>query len=348
MKCGIVTVYNSENAGSFLQAMAMTRAIQSMGHEAVCMYQGFSDHSASFRNYSRRLLGTIVKKGPSAARLLVQRRKLFRKAHQLLTVETDAERIDCFLLGSDVIWDVKERFFRDHRDFFWGTGYAGARVISYAPSVGFAEAEDLERCGFVAEALSQMDAVSVRDVTSQRLLQPYSQRPVRVVCDPTLLIGPQEYEVLEKPTELEDFIFLYCYETISAEYTERIKAFAKARGLKTVTFGSSNPWCDLRLAYDPLLFLSLYRKAAYIVTDTFHGTVFSNIYEKKYVVLNNQKPKILDFLSLCQMSDKMTQTAEDLARILSSEYDYDTTWMILEKERENGLNYLKNALKERA
>lgn len=348
MKCGIVTVYDSENAGSFLQAFAMSKALASLEHEAVCLYHGFSDHSASIRKYGILLLKNLIRLGPAAAMRLVERRRLFRQALEMLNIEKNAQTIDCFVLGSDVIWDVSENFFKNHKDFFWGAQFQNAWVISYAPSVGFADEEDVAQCTTVAEALQRMAAVSVRDITSQRLLQPYCDQKIHVVCDPTLLIDREEYEVLEKPTELENFIFLYFYGKMPPEYIRQIKAFAERKNLKTVIFGNGNDWCDMSLAYDPLLFLSLYHKADYVVTNTFHGTVFANIYEKNYVVIHNKTPKIHDFLDMCTMSDKMTRSPEDLERILCGEFDYETTRVILEKEREKGLEYLKLALKEQA
>lgn len=295
MKCGIVTVYNSENAGSFLQAMALQKALQSMGHDAVCVYQSFSDHSASYRNFCRRFVAAVIKRGPLAAKRVVEQRYLFKQAQRNLNIEKDRQSIDCLVLGSDVIWDVKQKFFNNHKAFFWGTEFVGAKVIAYASSVGFAQEEDLACCGHIRDALRNMLSVSVRDVTSYRLIQPYCDKKVHIVCDPTILVDREVYDNLEKPSELENFIFLYFYGKMPMDYVVEIQNFAKARGLKTVIFGNGNDWCDISLAYDPLLFLTLYRKADYIITNTFHGTVFANIYEKKYVVIRNDTPKILDF-----------------------------------------------------
>ena len=64
---------------------------------------------------------------------------------------------------------------------------------------------------------------------------------------------------------------------------------ARAEDLKIVTFGNYNTWCDLNLPYDPLLFLSIYDKADYIITNTFHGTVFSILYHKNFVARNKSR-----------------------------------------------------------
>lgn len=347
MKCGIVTVYNSENCGSYLQAYALSKLLKKNGYEAVLLRQNFSDHSASIRNYLLKLIKTALRGNMEGVKSLVARRKNFRKAiAQHLQIVENADGLDCCILGSDVIWDVTEGLFRNRHSFFWGTQFCPTKVIAYAPSVGFAKKEDLEKVGFVKKSLDLMSAVSVRDVTSQELLQPYCDKEIQLVCDPTYLIDREDYAAVAKPTDLEKFIFLYYYGNLPEADREALREIAREEGLKIVTFGGFNSWCDLNLPYDPLLFLSIYDKADYIVTNTFHGTVFSTIYEKRFAVVKTDKQKVLNVLKMCGLSDKMTKTAADYATILHGEYDYETTRQSILRERENSLGYLKKALGE--
>ena len=348
MKCGIVTVYNSENCGSFLQGYAMMRFLQKNGHEAVLIRQNFSDHSASTRKYLENITKFALKGKFRAVKQQMKRRAVFRQAiAKKLRVVKTAEGLDCCLLGSDVIWDVTSPFFRKHNAFFWGTQFSSAKVFSYAASVGFAKKEHFENALFVSDALRKMAAVSVRDEASRELLKPYCDKEIHLVCDPTYLIDRSDYEAIAKPTDLEKFMFLYCYGELPKADREAIQAIAKEENLKTVTFGSANGWCDFNLPYDPLLFLSIYDKAAYVITNTFHGTVFSTIYEKRFAVVKNDKQKVLNVLKMCGLSDKMTQTAEDYKTILHGEFDYDTTREAILQERKNSFAYLSKVLGER-
>ena len=347
MKCGIVTVYNSENCGSYLQGYAMAKFLQKNGHEAVFIRQNFGDHSASRKNYFTKLVKTVLRGNFAGAKLMVKRRALFRQAiDQHLTVVENADGLDCCLLGSDVIWDVTGGLFRNHHPFFWGTQFP-TKVISYAASIGFSKKEDLEKYDFIRPALANMAAVSVRDEASQELLKPYCDKEIHLVCDPTYLVGREDYNAIAKPTERDKFIFLYYYGDLPAADREALQAIAKAEGLKIVTFGGYNPWCDLNLPYDPLLFLSIYDKADYIITNTFHGTVFSSIYEKRFAVVNTDKQKVINVLKMCGLSDKMTKTAADYDAILHSEFDYEMARQNIARERTNSLAYLTEALGER-
>lgn len=347
MKCGIVTVYNSENCGSYLQAYALSKTLKNNGHESAFVLLKFKEHSITRKNYLKRLAKIALKGNFTGAKLTAARRKHFKQAiAQHLQIVKNTDELDCCVLGSDVIWDVTSRLFRNHADFFWGSRFYPKKVISYATSVGFSKKENIEKAGFVQEALHLMSAVSVRDRVSQELLQPYCDKEISCVCDPTYLIDKADYDAIAKPTALEKFVFLYCYKNLSSADRAAIQDIAKREGLKTVTFGNFNPWCDMQLAYDPLLFLSIYDKADYIITDTFHGTVFATIYEKRFAVVNNDKQKVLNVLAICEMSDKMTKSAEDYPKILHGEFDYETTRKIILRERTNSLCYLNKALEE--
>lgn len=345
MKCGIVTVYNSENSGSFLQAYAMSCAIRSMGHNAALVRQGFRGHSSTMPEHLKNVAKSLLRRDLPGVKRLRERRAAFHQAcEKHLTIIEPAEKVDCLVLGSDVIWDITVPYFYNNRRFFWGTAFGDTKAVSYAPSLGFANKKELEANPFVRDALSNLTAVSVRDKTTKQLLQPYCDADIQLVCDPTYLIDRREYDKIAKPTDLSQFMFLYCYSRLSEADRREIQALAQKEGLKTVTFGNANKWCDINLAYDPLLFLSLYNNAEYIITDTFHGTVFATIYEKKFVVIKNDKPKVLDVLEMCGMSHKMTQTAQDISSVLHSDFDYETTRQRIQKERETSLRFLNEAI----
>ena len=347
MKCGIVTVYNSENCGSFLQAYALSQYLKKNDIDAVVVRQGFKGHSSTLRMYLKQATKLLLRRNFAGIKRLTQRRQVFKEACECSFVIVEpTEELDCYILGSDVIWDLTSVYFHNNYSFFWGMQFRNKKVISYAASLGFAKQRELEKAPFVRNALTHMNAVSVRDVTSKQLLQPYCDKEIRLVCDPTYLIDRTDYDVVAKPTNLEKFIFLYCYEELSLGDRFAIQEIAKREGLKTVTFGNRNTWCDINLAYDPLLFLSIYGKADYIITDTFHGTVFATIYEKHFAVVNNNKQKILNVLVMCGLSDKMTKSSEDYECILHSNFDYGATREHIERERANSIQYLCEALEK--
>lgn len=344
MKLGIVTVYNSENCGSFLQAYALSQALKNNNHEVVFLCQNFSDHSASKRNYIKMIVKTALKGNFVGIKRLKEKRRAFKQACQLLNIVKNCDNISYLILGSDVIWDITVPFFRNHHSFFWGTQFNRARVISYAASIGFTNEMEIESATFVRDALKHMSNVSVRDQKSKHLLTPYCDKKIQIVCDPTYLLDKKEYDAIAKPVDLSNFLFLYYYGNVEMNDQLKIQSFAKEKCLKIVTFGNGNSWCDVNLAYDPFVFLFLYNKADYIITNTFHGTVFATIFEKKFVVIKNEKPKIIDVLSMCGLSNKMTRTSDDIISILHSNFDYETTRRNIEAERKKAFLFINEAL----
>ena len=340
MECGIVTVYNSLNCGSFLQTYALTKVLETPNDETYVLRRTYLDEQRTIIKRKIKYLKAAIRGNKTGNKIYSN----FELAYKLLPLVQDKHKIQQYVLGSDTIWDVSDLYFRKRWETYWGTKFQNAKIISYAPSVGHAKAENVEKCGFIREALSRMSAVSVRDEISKALLQPYCDKEIQIVCDPTYLLDRADYDAIAKPTDLKDFLFIYYYGKMPADDRHAIETFAKQKGLKTVTFGGANPWCDISLAYDPLLFLSLYDRADYIITNTFHGTVFATIYEKCFAVLKNEKQKILDVLRMCNMSDKMTNGSEDISAILNGEFDYATTRQRISAEREKSLRYLKTAI----
>ncbi len=349
MKYGIVTVYHSQNCGSYLQAYALASAIKNFGHDAVIIKHSFNDHADSKSNVLKLLIKVLLKGNITSYILIRKRDNNFKYAISQLSVSDDNTDIDGYVLGSDTVWDVSRTYFRNHKELYWGSAFKTGRIISYAPSVGFAKKENFKGMEeFASKALSRMSSISVRDENSRDIIASFTDKPIETVCDPTLLLNFDEYKKLcgDEKLNYGKFIFLYYYKKMPQEQIDELLSIAKAEGLKVITLGLSNPWCDVSEAYDPFLFLKLYSEAEYVVTNTFHGTVFAHIFEKKFAVTRVDKPKITDLLKRYGMHDKMTDETKTISDVLHSSFDYDTMRELIEKDRTAGMKFLKDALEE--
>lgn len=346
MKCGIVTVYNSENCGSFLQAFALTKVIESMGYDPVCVKHSFGDRSSTNARYITNLAKLFLRGKYNGIKMLRGKRKAFRSAIENLRIEKNNDSFDCYILGSDTIWDLKSEFFNNHRSFFWGMDFGLKKIISYAASLGYADSNVIKNCEMVPKALERMAHISVREATGKKILKYYTDKEIQVVCDPTLLLTKETYEMLVSKTEYEDCIFMYYFGKMPKEYTDIIKRIAKNENLKTIIMGSGNEWCDISLPYDPLLLLGIMKSAKYVITNTFHGTAFSHIMEKRFAVADCGKVKVTDFLVRHGTLDKYFNNADDIEGILMSEFRYDAIREVMQEERECGFRFLKTAIEE--
>lgn len=348
MKCGIVTVYNSENCGSFLQAYALMKSVESLGHEAYFPEHSFYDHSVSYFNVAKTYFKLLLKLNFKSIRLTRKRRKNYKRALKVFNLCKQNAKLDCYFFGSDVIWDLSSSYFKNHADFFWGYRFKDVKKIAYATSIGFAQQEHIDKNQWIASALKDYAAIGIRDGQTKNCLQPLTDIEMKTVCDPTLLLKVEDYKKIAAPVEYDNYILTYYYGKMEESGVNILKQIAKEEDLKIIslTYSRDVPWADVVEAFDPLRFLSFCKNAKYIITNSFHGTVFSNIFSKKFVCFHvKHTQKTTDFLKKYKMEDKETDDSNEIKAILHSNYDYETTQELIEETRDKGIDFIKNALR---
>ena len=118
---GIVTVYASENCGSFLQAYALQHSANQFHTESVCVQYQFPDNPSALKKFLPTACKSVIKGDFKALSRTVAKRKNFQTAAQRLKTKPADTPYQCCVLGSDTIWDISSSFFRNHYPFFWGT-----------------------------------------------------------------------------------------------------------------------------------------------------------------------------------------------------------------------------------
>lgn len=144
------------------------------------------------------------------------------------------------------------------------------------------------------------------------------------------------------------YLLVYAYgHRISAEEEIRaIQSFAKKRGLKTVAVGGSQFWCDYYIAATPMRLLDYFYNAEYVITDTFHGCIFSVIHGKKFGVLvrESNRNKITCLLKDLKLKNRQIENPAQLEQVVTAEIDYDKVEQLLEGERRRTKTYLRTRL----
>lgn len=270
-------------------------------------------------------------------------RRFMKKELKLGSCGEPGEK-DLVIIGSDEVFNHT----RGVNLQLHGNVPGAKRVITYAASCGSAlpqdvRAQDLEQ---VCSALKRVESVSVRDNATARYLAELSgQQPVRHL-DPVLVGGLRR----RKPRKvwLKKFLLVYAYG--QRIHTEReinvIRSFARARGLKTVAMGGSQFWCDLYIPASPMRLLDYFHAAEYVVTDTFHGSVFSVINHKKFAVIvrATNRGKITGLLEDLKLDERVLTDMEQLEPTLTAQIDYRQVDEILDREQARTEEYLKKHL----
>jgi len=351
MKIAVSTVHDSANFGSFLQAYALKDILIKEGHEVSFLITRDKEYVKKlYYNFvlSREALLHPIK---TLKRYFNGRKKylLFKKEQQCFSETTASElnKFDAVILGSDEIWNVRTKVFQNL--CFYGKGVE--KVIAYAVSTGLSTPEDFDNLSEIRECILRIKHPLVRDELTARCVEKITGVIPEIVCDPTLLADPGIYG---KPLE-DDYInknrclMLYMYEP-DLKTRKIITDFAKKRKLKLVSVGFYYDWCDYNLLCSPLEFCAALKKAEYVITTTFHGTIFSIINNKKFVSIP-LSPKTDDILKRLGAEDAAlsfdTLTDEKLFKKLDGfSLDYSLINEKIKTMREDSLKKLKDRINE--
>lgn len=253
MRIGIVTVPDSANFGSFLQAYALKIILNGMGHEVRFIATRDQTYVRNiYYNWKPKLRNL---KHP--VRFVKQNRNgykkygLFLADHKKIVIDDEYQQgqYDLILLGSDEIWNVCTEVFR--RPIFYGQDMHP--VIAYAVSAGKALYEDFQKYPEIMAQIKNIRHICARDENTKSIVEHITQKECPLVCDPTFLV---DWKVLEEDYDDEylknnKYILIYLYPgSVSKESINAIKRFANQNGLKLVAAGLYNDWCDYNVICD--------------------------------------------------------------------------------------------------
>lgn len=372
MKTGTITFHAPNNNGSFLQAYALQKIIMNKcnaDNEIIDFYSEQQERQYSvFRkphsvgDIGRNLISLIHYSG------LCERHKRFeqmRNEHLVLSKRCTTEKevydvinpYDAIVCGSDQIWNTGAR---DYSDVYFMVK-SNKRRISYAASFGsHIESVDLDR---IKQNIKGFSRISVREKAGKTLLNKIlPDKTVQVVCDPTLLLKKEEYENLLRAEEglNEPYIFLY-----TINYSEEVLSVAQklSQELRMPVYAAFTGYSCVRcrkygikVLYDvgPAQFLWLVKNAKYTCSNSFHGIVFSIIFEKQFcrpthIDENNNvcmDDRIDGLLGQLNLNDRTVSVNDTCSEIIQKPIDYGMVNKKLDEVRKEGIDYLKRALYE--
>lgn len=358
MKIAILSMQRVLNVGSVLQAYSLRSILHELGAESVDFldieetrvlpskkniqesddYEQAADYSKSVAQRVKN--GLVYRLSKYNKHLLRQ----FMKNVLKLDENTVAGTYDCVVIGSDEVFNHA----RGINLQLHGEVSSAKKCISYAASCGSAQVQDIypEHLPCIKEAMKNFAAVSVRDAATQDYVSSMYDGKIERHLDP-VLVGPLR-ERPHSPVLLKNYLLVYAYGLrirIKKEI-DAIRAFAKAKNLKIVAVGGSQVWCDMYIPATPFRVLDYFHYADYVVTDTFHGTIFSVINQKKFGVImrKTNRAKLSCLLECLGLEHREIKDMGRLTEILVEDIAYDRVDAILEEERMRTRAYLKEQL----
>ena len=370
MKVNILSMQRVVNYGSFMQAYALKKVVEAAGHSVT-----FCDFNAG----EARHLGEKVKK-VTVWHKLFNLRNLLIKPKSYFIYRTFRRQLkqyytqyawpklgistkhnldysgDLMIIGSDEVFNYTQNHSFGYVPALFGHGISARSIISYAASAGYANARDVEADNMqseMREGFAKFDAIGVRDQNTFEMVSKYANQTVHYTIDPTLLVDFLA-ETPASPVK-GNYLLVYAYggRIDAAIDVKKVIAYARSKGLRVVSAGFYNDWCDENIVVKPFELLAVFKNASCVVTDTFHGTIFSIKHNKAFVSIiqgenkwGSNASKVGFLLQQLNLSTRIINNADNLATYLDTPIDYAAVNHTLATLRASSLNYLNNALKQ--
>lgn len=313
MKIGILTFHKAINYGSVLQAWSLQQFLCSEGHDVeIIDYEPAAwkkIYKTSFKVkrlsdlkrliYCLPLLPFYNKKCKNFNLFREKKLKLSQKKYNINSDFSNlSNEYDCIICGSDQIWNIKIA----DCDPIYFLPNIDTKKIAYAVSVGNSDFVDIENENLLRNYILDFEHITVREQKTIEKLSAFAKTEIVKYCtlDPTLLHKKEEfYQIIEKRIVKENYIFLYNIWN-SNDGFKIAKKISKVKGLPVYTILcvsnfrlvlriKNNSIKILFLNSSPSDFLSLIKYSSFVITDSFHGTAFSLIFEKPFICVNYKK-----------------------------------------------------------
>ncbi|SHJ28860.1 polysaccharide pyruvyl transferase family protein [Pseudobutyrivibrio xylanivorans] len=334
----IVTIVD-RNYGNRLQNLALTRVLEQLG----CNVKTLPVQKLyKLKKMVKIVLNPILGKGNEWEKF-----ETLIHYDRCIASEINTDKIDYFVAGSDQVWNP-HFVFLSKREFLYFA--KPEQRVSYAGSFGVTEYPEDKKKEY-GEELKKFKAISVREKSAIDLVKEMSGRDAQFVLDPTLLLSADDWnrEIKNKDQEGKPYVAVYFLGDMKNECVTKVLDECKKKGMGVKNILEMNKANDGGVG--PFDFVSIIKNADYVLTDSFHATVFSLIYHRDFVVVNRSKDKwtgnmstrLVSLLDMIGMQERFVATTDELEKI-NWNCDYSGVDSIIEAEKANSIDFLKNSL----
>ena len=366
MRIGILSMQRIRNYGSFLQAYSLKKNIEALGHDVQFVDYKIESvvNKANVRKGNKSIIDMLnfVRRRFYKTRKekLFLMKKEFKKRYDTeffdmlgLTHERNyTPELDTLVIGSDEVFNcLQTNADVGYSKQLFGADNNAKKLITYAASFGnttLVRLNEHSMTGEIAEMLCKFDAFSVRDKNSEAMIRELTGKETLVHLDPVFIYDYPEANEIN--ISLKDYMIVYAYTNrIKENEAKKIKEFAKKHNKKIVSIGEYQDFCDEYISATPFELLAYIKNADYVVTDTFHGTVFSIKFNKRFATIIRQSTngsygnfeKLSYLLAKFNLCHRQVENVENLENILLTPVDFAEVNQIIANEKERAIDYLK-------
>lgn len=312
MKIAILSLVLHENYGGILQSYALQTVLERMGHTVEVLNRLPPYPSTNWKEVPKRIVKKLIGRDEVIFKESRYKREApilnkavwdFRKKYIHERIINDFSEIkesdyDCIVVGSDQVW--RPKYFKSQ----WGCGIENAYLsftkgwnikrIAYAASFGVDEWEYTEaetvKC---IEAINDFDKVTVRENSGVNLVKNNLRQFATCILDPTMILYSEDYNQLINNSDTAEntgSLLTYILDS-SKEKMDVVKSVADSRGL--IPFSVNNSFSKATSPIQDRILPSIeqwikgFKDAELVITDSFHACVFSIIFNKPFIVIDN-------------------------------------------------------------
>jgi len=371
-KVGIITILKVNNYGAELQAFALRKKLEQMGYDSEIidyLYYTNPEHKptrGSVRVMQISLKNKLKWEGHKLLNFIKKLKTTSQKTQKFLDFHAKYTKLsptfrtyeelyrsdlayDVFMVGSDQVWNpithtsIKPYFLTFVKD--------GKKKVSYASSFGVSEIAPENKASY-KELLNNMDVLSSREQLGVSMIKELTGRDAVHVLDPTLLLTRSDWDsIATESFDNEPYILLYVLR-FSPYLQELTKYFRDKFGYKVLNIGPLIEEENVKNITDagPCDFVGYFKNASYVLTDSYHGTIFSIIYHKQFFTIipsrktnNSRQRGLLDMLGL---SERLLNENADYPKPENSNINYEKVEDIIKEQRKKSMDYLIHAIGE--
>lgn len=373
---GIMSMQRIYNYGSFLQAYGLKKILENIDDTLNISFVDYRPGSTLVKSKSAEPKGfqRIIKKVKEYNDIdsnIINKFKFFnhkrtyaRRFFPILEITNNKNfpsNLDLLIIGSDEVFNcVQSNSNVGFSPDLFGRNIEAKRIISYAGSFGNTTLKKLNEHNKIEELtkdFNRFEGVSVRDRNSFDIVRSLGVDKPRINIDPVLAYDYMRFEDEIPKVRLfkDNYMIVYGYSgRMTKSENQKLKEYAHKNKLKILCFGGLQECCDEFIDCSPFELLAYFRDAELIVTDTFHGTIFSLINKKKFATIirkstDNEygnEEKLGFLLELFGLSSQRLDNIliSELENVLNNNIKYDEVFKILNEKRIETYRYLSDML----
>ncbi len=374
-KVGIMSMQRVENYGSVLQAFALKKIVQSLGADvefvdfkldnpgnnenALPLRRGIKDKlktdfadigfkTAFLRNNKLRKLANSIRCQHLYEYKFVE--DIFPD-FGILPERNERPELDLLIIGSDEVFNLKQNLASGYSLELFGENNRAKKMISFSGSFGYTDIDYIHTSGIsarISELLSAFDQLSARDKNTCEIIRQLTGREAQYHLDPVFHFDYTPY--MPEINKKKQYIAVYAHSNIDERIKQQIRSMAVKYKMDILCFMGYQGDLGEFIEADPFEVLSYIKHAKFVVTTTFHGSVFSIKYKKQFAAVikdesnkaYSNRSKLGDLLERLKLQDRVIgHDKANIEDILMVPIDYNATDEILNENISSGLEYLR-------